>query len=291
MPEARRASGGSPSRRWPSSPTTSWPPRRDARLADFVRELDERAAASHAPTVEGVTLASLHAAKGLEWDAVFLAGLSDGYLPITMAETAEAIEEERRLLYVGVTRARERLELSWSRARTPGGRATRRPSRFLDQTAPILGDGARSTARSGRSVAKGAAKAAKLARCRSCGGPLTGAQEAAVGRCGSCPATYDEATFERLRAWRLAVAQQSKVPAYVVFTDATLTAIAETEPSSTAQLGRDPRARRPQGRPLRRCRARPPRWCRRRRGDPDRLCRKGIRRLTGFRTKFSGKCR
>ena len=209
----------------------------DARVADFVRELDERAAASHAPTVEGVTLASLHAAKGLEWGTVFLAGLSDGYLPITMAETAEAIEEERRLLYVGVTRARERLELSWSRARTPGARATRRPSRFLDQTAPILGDGARSTARSGRSVAKGAAKAAKLARCRSCGGPLTGAQEAAVGRCGSCPATYDEATFERLRAWRLAVAQQSKVPAYVVFTDATLTAIAETEPSSTAQLG------------------------------------------------------
>ncbi len=207
----------------------------EARLADLVRELDERSAASHAPTVEGVTLASLHAAKGLEWGTVFLAGLSDGFMPITMAETAEEIDEERRLLYVGVTRARERLELSYARARTPGARATRRPSRFLDQTASLLGDEARSEARSRRSVAKGA-KPAKLARCRSCGGPLSGATEAALGRCGSCPATYDEALFERLKAWRLVVAQAGKVPAYVVFTDATLTAIAETEPSSSGQL-------------------------------------------------------
>ena len=92
----------------------------EARLPDFIRELDERASAQHAPAVQGVTLASLHAAKGLEWDVVFLAGVSDGYLPITMAETPEAIEEERRLIYVGVTRARRELRLSWSGARTPG---------------------------------------------------------------------------------------------------------------------------------------------------------------------------
>lgn len=59
-----------------------------------------------------MTLASLHAAKGLEWDAVVLVGVSDGLLPITMAETPEQIEEERRLLYVGVTRAREEPVLS-----------------------------------------------------------------------------------------------------------------------------------------------------------------------------------
>ncbi|MGZ4582218.1 MAG: ATP-dependent helicase, partial [Nocardioidaceae bacterium] len=83
-----------------------------ATLTVFVAELDERAAAQHAPTVDGVTLASLHAAKGLEWDAVFIVGATDGMIPITYAETAEAVEEERRLLYVGVTRARERLVIS-----------------------------------------------------------------------------------------------------------------------------------------------------------------------------------
>ena len=79
----------------------------------------------------GVTLASLHAAKGLEWDAVFLPGLAEGNLPIVHAQTEEAIEEERRLLYVGVTRARERVFLSWSVARSPGGPRSRKPSRFL----------------------------------------------------------------------------------------------------------------------------------------------------------------
>jgi hypothetical protein len=97
----------------------------EARLPEFVRELDERAAAQHAPAVQGVTLASLHSAKGLEWDVVFLAGCSDGYLPIAMASTPDAIEEERRLAYVGVTRARRELRLSWAAARTPGARASR----------------------------------------------------------------------------------------------------------------------------------------------------------------------
>ena len=70
-------------------------------LPDFVNELQERSLAQHAPTVQGVTLASLHAAKGLEWDAVFLVGLSEGLVPISFADTPEAVDEERRLLYVG----------------------------------------------------------------------------------------------------------------------------------------------------------------------------------------------
>jgi ATP-dependent DNA helicase UvrD/PcrA len=102
-----------------------------ATLADLVAELEQRSAAGHAPQAGGLTLASLHAAKGLEWDAVFLPGLTDGAMPIVHAQSAEAIDEERRLLYVGITRARERLFLSWSLARTPGGRKSRTPSRFL----------------------------------------------------------------------------------------------------------------------------------------------------------------
>jgi DNA helicase-2/ATP-dependent DNA helicase PcrA len=101
-------------------------------LRQFVDELFERSAVQAEPTMAAVTLATLHSAKGLEWDTVYLIGLSEGFMPITYAKTEQAIDEERRLLYVGVTRARRRLHLSW--ARTGASRsAERKPSRFLTE--------------------------------------------------------------------------------------------------------------------------------------------------------------
>ncbi len=182
---------------------------RGADLAALVGELEERAAAQHAPTVEGVVLASLHAAKGLEWDAVFLVGVCEGLLPITLAEGDDAIAEERRLLYVGVTRAREHLALSYARARNVGGRASRKPSRFLDGIWPDSG----STARRSRA-----------ARHRTPAGPPPGA------------GPVDEELFERLRAWRGAVSKADDKPAYTVLHDTTLAAIATAKPRELRQL-------------------------------------------------------
>jgi DNA helicase-2/ATP-dependent DNA helicase PcrA len=193
--------------------------------AEFLAELDRRAAEQHAPAAGGVTLATLHAAKGLEWDAVFLAGMHDGAMPLTHATTAAEIEEERRLLYVGMTRARAHLVLSWAAARAPGGRSNRPPSRFLDDLVPA-------TARA-RSAGP---KPRRAAHCRECGRPLSTAAEKKVGRCGDCPASYDEELFERLRAWRKARADEESVPAFVVFSDATLQLIAEHRPTSQAAL-------------------------------------------------------
>ena len=212
--------------------------RPDATVGDLVQELEERAVAQHAPTVVGVTLSSLHSAKGLEWDAVFLVGLVDGTLPISFADTVAAVEEERRLLYVGVTRAREHLHLSWAAARSPGGRGTRRPSRFLDGLRPA---DARQVTSSGLGGASGGGRGRRTRGplptvCAGCGRALSAAADRTRGRCQDCPPAYDEAVFERLRAWRLERSKADSVPAYVVFTDATLEAIAERAPATLGAL-------------------------------------------------------
>ncbi|MGW8061602.1 ATP-dependent DNA helicase UvrD2 [Streptomyces ziwulingensis] len=226
--------------------------RAGATLSDLVSELDERAGAQHAPTVQGVTLASLHSAKGLEWDVVFLVGVAEGMMPITYAKTDEQIEEERRLLYVGVTRARERLHLSWALARSPGGRPSRRPSRFLKGLRPGSGGSGGRTAAGGsagveRGVGSGATVAAvprrtqrTPARCRVCGRTLTDAGELKLMRCEDCPSDMDEGVYERLREWRAIQAGRSGQPAFCVFTDKTLMAIAESVPEDERELARIP---------------------------------------------------
>ncbi|GAA4450915.1 ATP-dependent DNA helicase UvrD2 [Phytohabitans houttuyneae] len=204
---------------------------RQPSLADFVEELQRRAAQQHVPTVEGVTLASLHSAKGLEWDAVFLVGLSDGTLPTTYAKTPEAVEEERRLLYVGVTRARQWLWLSYAQSRAPGGRP-RRPCRFLPQFERGGGERGGVAGLSRRPERR----RAQVLSCRVCGATLLAGADRKLGRCAACPSTLDEDLYARLTEWRTRVAGAQKVPAYVVFTDATLVALAERQPTGPEDL-------------------------------------------------------
>jgi len=181
--------------------------RRGAGMDELLQDLQERTSSQHAPTVEGVTLASLHAAKGLEWDAVFLAGVSEGLIPISLAETDEAIAEERRLLYVGITRARTHLEISYAAARNQGGRRSRRASRFFDGIWPAeRPTPRRDGARSRTSVA------------------LSG--------------EVDQALYEKLREWRSAHAKEISRPAYVVLGNTALAEIAELKPSTVTELAR-----------------------------------------------------
>jgi DNA helicase-2/ATP-dependent DNA helicase PcrA len=107
----------------------------EATIADFAKELDERQRSQHEPIKAAVTLSTMHAAKGLEWDLVFIVGLTEGYLPITYAQSESEIREEQRLLYVGLTRARKELTLSWAR-RDATSMRDRQPSRFLNLLAP-----------------------------------------------------------------------------------------------------------------------------------------------------------
>ncbi|NLG56012.1 MAG: ATP-dependent DNA helicase UvrD2 [Rhodococcus sp.] len=204
-------------------------------LEGLLRELSARAESRHPPVVEGVTLASLHAAKGLEWDAVFLVGLTDGTLPIqhvlgdaNSAPDEAGVEEERRLLYVGVTRAREHLALSWALARNEGGRKSRRRSRFLHGLIPDESPASR--------IAAPTTNTRKRPSCRVCGKSLMGSSATMLGRCEGCPSDLDEELLIALKEWRRETARELKVPAYVVFSDNTLTAIAEQCPADNRAL-------------------------------------------------------
>ena len=178
----------------------------DATVADYLAELARRDAVESEAGGDGVTLSTLHRAKGLEWDAVFLPQLEEGTLPIRQSSSdADALAEERRLLYVGITRARRHLVLSWAGSRVGAkGPARARPSRFIAELWP-------------NAVARPAPKP------------------------GSAVATFelsaaDEPLLAKLIEWRRERARADGVPAYVVADNKTLAAIAVRRPSDAAGL-------------------------------------------------------
>ena len=211
-PEA--PSGQAGSERWSNmNAIVGWADDSQAQtLSAFVAELDERVAYQVEPDKAGVELATIHAAKGLEWDAVFLVGIAEGLLPISYAKTAAAREEERRLLYVAITRARDLLTLSWARSRGADGRGKRKRSRLLDGIWP-------------EEARLGAPKKKARASTRA----LNQAFEEEAS-----PQAIE--LFGRLKAWRLEVSRQAGVPPFAVFTDQTLRDIAQAMPKNTTQL-------------------------------------------------------
>ena len=168
---------------------------RDGQVAGFVAELAVRFSADHSS--RGVNLLTYHRAKGLEFDAVYLPHLVDGELPFRSGRARADPEEERRLLYVGITRARRHLFLTWA----TDGRAP--PSPFLDELDLSALPPSRTSPNRGRP-------------------PVT------VGSGG--------VLFDRLKEWRRKRAQADGVPAYVVFHDRTLGDIAARKPRDWADL-------------------------------------------------------
>jgi DNA helicase-2/ATP-dependent DNA helicase PcrA len=170
-------------------------------------EFDARRAAESEASTEGVNLLTYHRAKGLEWEAVYLPALDEGVLPIRQAKEADAVAEERRLLYVGITRAKRFLALSSS---------SRRPSRFLAELDPAKPKAARVAGTAGRvRVLPGA--------------PM---------RSATHTTSPDDGLLEALRRWRRERSAEDGVPAYVVFHDTTLAEIADARPRNLPALRR-----------------------------------------------------
>lgn len=167
--------------------------------------------------VDGVDVMSFHAAKGLEWPIVHVAGCEVGLVPIHHADTPAAWAEERRLFYVAVTRAEDELVVHWARNRSFGARSSRRePSPFIGEVEQVLGI-ISEVQRPPRNAARPRPKARR-----------------AAPRDGMDAATAE--TFERLRKWRINAARAANVPAFVICNDATLRALADHRPRTVAAL-------------------------------------------------------
>jgi DNA helicase-2/ATP-dependent DNA helicase PcrA len=178
--------------------------------AEFLAEITAREQAERQTSSSGVNLLTYHRAKGLEWDAVFLPMLEEGSLPIHhAAEDEDALAEERRLLYVGITRARIHLALSWAERRTGhmGRVGRRRPSRFLDDQLPPRG---------ARVILLPDAVPVPPVRAR----------------------PEDSPAIAALRAWRTGRARADAVAPFIVAHDSLLIALADARPTTIAELRR-----------------------------------------------------
>ena len=163
---------------------------------------------------EAVAVSTFHAAKGLEWPVVHLAGLEDGFVPVGHAKSPEARDEEQRLLYVAITRAQEELHLHWSRTRVLGERVReRRPSPWLGPIEVALAQLAEASA------------------------PVDGRHHLARPHDAlRARAATPDPVVERLEAWREHAAKIARVPAQAILDDITLRAIAEARPDDADAL-------------------------------------------------------
>ena len=160
---------------------------------------------------DAVCVSTMHAAKGLEWPVVHVAGLEEGLVPVAGAERGRSLDEEKRLLYVALTRARRHLHLSWAQQRdTPGQPAQRRPCRWLADLAEVdIGNAA---------------------------APRHDPAVRPAGRPPPLMGTPAEPLVAALSAWREQAARAARVAPPAVLSDRDLAAVAENRPATVAEL-------------------------------------------------------
>ncbi len=180
---------------------------------------------------DAVDLITFHAAKGLEWDTVHLAGLEEGLVPIHHAQTPDAQDEERRLLYVAMTRAEHELHCTWAERRAFGSRSLRRrPSPFVETielALDLLGEGR-------GPIDLGEAVADQRRQLRAAAGRPTKASRKKAEAIDL--SAEDQRLLDALKSWRRTQSRLADVPAYVIFNDATLTEVARRRPASRSAL-------------------------------------------------------
>ena len=173
---------------------------------------------------DAVELATFHGAKGLEWEVVHVAGLEKGYMPIGYAKTGGQLAEEKRLLYVAVTRAESQLHLSWASERTFGTKAVKRqPSPYLEMMQSAINH----LQRGHRPIDW----KAEIVKSRQAAGTSKSKRS---GKNDKNP--VGDPVFDALRLWRSGRAKAANVPAYLIFSDQSLRAIAKRQPTTKGQL-------------------------------------------------------
>ena len=208
-------------------------------VSELVADLDDREQAQLPPSPSAVTLTTLHAAKGLEWDTVFITGAVEGILPLLTDRGDTDLAEERRLFYVGVTRARHRLVVTCYDRSGPN-RVSRDVSRFVTE----MGATDSHQPRVPTSVRRAPTQTSTMrpdtaqppAPCRECGRALVTGRERVLGRCERCPSRADPDLLAALQRWRAERSQVSGVPAVLVLTDSSLELVATTQPQSLGEL-------------------------------------------------------
>ncbi len=181
----------------------------------FLAWLESATKGGDDPTAASVIeLSTFHAAKGLEWEVVFVAGIEFGLVPISYAKTDLARAEEQRLLHVALSRAGQQLHVSWAKHR----QRQRKPSPWLELIENAAAGGRAADLR------PPADSRSALATTR------------AMLRSKAPAASANPELFAALKQWRLNIARAHDIPAFTIFNDRTLNAIAAEQPATRAAL-------------------------------------------------------